>query len=1038
MIRYFGNHPTAANVLMIAVVVLGFVALPKLQRDTFPAIPATEVEIRANYPGATPADVEDAICQRIEDALDSISGLVEVRCDARENMAIATAQMREGGNMVEFFDDVKAQVEAITSFPARVEKPSVVKVDRVASVASIAVTGEMSAEGLKTYADEVKARLKLDRRIAQVVIKGFSDQDVAVQLSAEVLQRYGLSVSDVQAAIERQSLDLPAGTMQTQDGDLIVRFNAQRHTPSEFADLIIVSGKSGGGIKLGDIAQIGTVFDRPEDITLFNGRRAAILEISKTDNQDSLRVMDAIQENLVRERQLAPRGVSLDISSDVTSNIRDRLRILVSNGVQGLVLVFLTMWLFFSFRFSFWVTMGLPVSFLGTVYVMNALGYSLNMMTMVGLLVATGLLMDDAIVISENIATQRRRGKSALAAAIDGTRQVMPGVLSSFLTTAMVVGPLAFMAGKMGAVLKYLPAVLLITLIISLVEAFLILPTHLRHSMKDMDTSARTGIQAWFEVRFSRLRDDVFAPMVSKAIRRPYLSLGVMLGVVMVSFATIPAGLLKYQAFPNLESDVIQSRILLPQGTPLERTEEVVAQVVDSLHQLDDEFSIRQTDDRRLVTNISVFYNTNVDAFESGPHLATVSADLLRAEEREGTVDEMLSRWRVLVGDVPDVVALKFTDKERGVAGKAIDLRLQGNNLEVLKKASLDLQAFLGKFRGVADLSDDLRPGKPELSIYMKEAAGVFGVTAATVAGEVRAALQGSTSMEVLFNAAAYDVTIRLARADRNSIDDLRYLKIRATDGSLIPLSAVAEIVQTRNYARINRVNGQRTVTVQGALDTKVANAAEIMGMVKKFFIPKLKENYPGIRFASQGEDKDTAETGNSLQTNLLVGLIGVFLILSFQFRNFIQPIAVVLAIPMGLIGVVWGHLLLGLDLTMPSLVGFATLAGVVVNDNILLVKFVKDRLKDGVGVFDATQEAVRDRFRPIMITSLTTIAGLLPLLTETSTQAQLLIPLVASLAFGLLTATVSSLFLVPTFFVILDDLGFLTIEKNDEAIKSA
>lgn len=1032
MIRYFATHPTAANILMIAVMVLGLVALPKLQRDTFPVIPAAEVEIRANYPGATPADVENAICQRVEDALDSVSGLIEVRCDARENIAIITAQMREGGDMVEFFNDVKAQVEAITTFPARVEKPSIVILERTASIASIAITGDMSPEGLMAYAGTVKERLKLDPRIALVVIKGFSDQDVTIQLSAEVLQRYGLSVSDVQVAIERQSIDVPAGIMQTPNGDLIVRFNEQRHTPAEFANVVVVSGKTGGRIYLGDIAEVGTAFDRPEEKILFNGQRAALLEISKTYDQDSLRAMDAIKENLIRERQLAPRGVNLEISSDVTSNIRDRLRILVSNGAQGLILVFLTMWLFFSFRFSFWVTMGLPVSFLGTVFAMNALGYSLNMMTMVGLLVAIGLLMDDAIVISENVAAHRRRGKSALAAAMDGAREVMPGVLSSFLTTAMVVGPLAFMSGKMGAVLKYLPAVLLITLIISLVEAFLILPSHLRHSVKTMDMEERTGIQGWFDRRFMRLRDGFFAPKIAQVIQRPYLSLGIMISLAMVSFATIPAGILKYQAFPNLESDVIQSRILLPQGTPLARTEEVVAQVVDSLHQLDAEFSARQSGGQRMVSNISVFYNSNVDAFESGPHLATVSADLLRAEDRRGSIDEMLGRWRELVGSVPDVIALKFTDKERGVAGKAIDLRLQGNDLETVKEASMDLQAFLGKFRGVADLSDDLRSGKPELNVYMKESAGVFGMTAATIANEVRAALQGGTSMEVLFNAASYDITVRLANHDRNSIEDLQYLKIRAADGSLIPLNAVATIEETRGYARIHRVNGQRTITVQGALDTKLANAREIMEMVKKFFVPELKNKYPGIRLASQGEDKDTADTGSSLQTNLLVGLVGIFLVLTFQFRNYIQPFAVILAIPMGLIGVVWGHLALGLDLTMPSLVGFATLAGVVVNDNILLVTFVKKRLNDGVGVKEATQEAARDRFRPIMITSITTIAGLLPLLMETSTQAQLLIPLVASLAFGLLTATLSSLFLVPAFFVILDDLGFLTIEKTE------
>ncbi|MHA1597869.1 MAG: efflux RND transporter permease subunit [Alphaproteobacteria bacterium] len=1026
MIRYFANHPTAANIIMLAVMMLGLVALPQLQRDTFPVIPPTQVEIRISFPGATPGEVEDAICQRIEDALDSISGLIEVRCDARENIAISVAEMREGGDMVEFFDDVKSQVEAITSFPAKVEKASVVRLERTASVASIAITGEMSPEGLKAYADKVKERLKRDPRIAQVVIKGFSDQDVTVELSADVLQRYGLSISDIQTSIERQSVDVPAGIMHTRNGDLIVRFNEQRRTPIEFSDLIVVSGKIGGRIRLGDIAKVSTAFDRPEEVILFNGRRAALLEISKTDDQDSLRVMDAIRENLVRERQLAPHGVSLEISSDVTGNIRDRLRILVNNGAQGLVMVFLTMWLFFSFRFSFWVTMGLPVSFLGAIYVMNVLGYSLNMITMVGLLVAIGLLMDDAIVISENVAAHRRRGKTAIDAAIDGTIEVMPGVMSSFLTTIMVVGPLAFLSGKMGAVLKYLPAVLLIILIVSLIEAFLILPSHLSHSMKNMHEAKQTGIQGWFDSRFRRLRDNFFIPHIAKAVRHPYLSLGIMVGLLLVSFATIPAGILKYQAFPNLESDVFQAGIVLAQGTPLERTKEVVDRVVDSLQQLDEEFSARQSDDRRMVQNVSVLYNSNVDAFESGPHLATISADLLRAEERQGKVDEMLERWRQLVGTVPDVISMKFTDKERGVVGKAIDLRLQGSKLEVLKLASLDLQKFLGQFRGVEDLSDDLRPGKPELRIHLKESAGIFGMTAASIATEVRAALHGGTPMEVLFNNEAYDVNIRLAGADRNSIEDLRYLKIRAPDGSLIPLSAVAEIEETRGFSRINRINGQRTVTVQGALDTNVANAREIMGMVQKFFVPELKKNYPDVRLASQGEDKDSAETGSSLQINLLVGMVGVFLILAFQFRNFIQPFAVLLAIPMGLIGVVWGHLALGLDLTMPSLVGFATLAGVVVNDNILLVTFIKQRLKEGTVIVDAVQEAARERFRPIMITSLTTIAGLLPLLMETSTQAQLLIPLVASLAFGLLTATVISLFLVPAFFVILDDMGWL------------
>jgi HAE1 family hydrophobic/amphiphilic exporter-1 len=541
----------------------------------------------------------------------------------------------------------------------------------------------------------------------------------------------------------------------------------------------------------------------------------------------------------------------------------------------------------------------------------------------------------------------------------------------------------------------------------------------------------RSRLQLWCDARFEGLRDGFFVPAIARAVAQPYLALGTMLALAMISFATLPAGWLKYQAFPTLESDVIQARVLLAQGTPLQRTEEVVADMVAALKKLDDEFSARQSEGRRMVQNVTEFYNSNVDAFESGPHLATVSADLLRAEERNGTVDEMLARWRELVGEHPDVIALKFTDKERGVAGNAIDLRLQGNNLEQLKRAALDLQRFLARFKGVTDLSDDLRPGKPELRITVKDSAGVFGINAAALGAEIRAALYGSTDMEVLSGHETYDVTVRLAEKDRAAIDDVRYLKIKTPAGSLVPLSAVADIEETRGYARIHRVDGQRTVTVQGAIDTEVANARELMGAVKRFFAPELKQSYPGVRMASQGQDKETAQTGSSLQINIVIGVIGVFLILALQFRSYIEPFAVLLAIPMGLVGVVWGHVAMGLDLTMPSLVGFATLAGVVVNDNILLVVFVKERLGQGVGVVDAALEAARDRFRPIMITSLTTVAGLLPLLTETSTQAQLLIPLVASLAFGLLSATVASLFMVPVYFTILGDLGLLTAEQG-------
>jgi multidrug efflux pump subunit AcrB len=1038
MIQFFARHPTAANLLMLALMVLGLVTLPKLQRDTFPLIPPTEVEARIPYPGATPADVEEAICQRSEEALDTVAELLEVRCEARENLAIVTAQMEEDGDMVAFFNDVKAQLESITSFPDKVERPAIEVLERIAVVASVAITGPMSDSDLKAYAEQVRTRFKRDRRIAQVQLQGFSDQDILIEIPAEVQQRYGLGIADIRAAVERQSIDLPAGTVQTRAGDVVVRFAGQRRRPAEFQDLVVKSGQTGGVVRLGDIARIRKVFDQPEERILFNGQRAAVLEISKTYKQDSLRVMAAIQENLQREQQMAPPGVQLAISQDVTSNIRDRLRILLENGVQGLLLVFLTMWAFFSLRYSFWVSMGLPVSFLGAVFFTHLFGYTINMMTMVALLVAIGLLMDDAIVISENIAAQIRRGRNALDAAVEGTRQVLPGVLSSFLTTVMIVGPLAFMAGKMGAVLKFIPAVLVIALAVSLIEAFLILPAHLYHSMGRMAEGDRSAFHRRFDTWFERFREGRFLPLLDRTLRQPFLSLGVIVALVILSFTMIPAGVLKYRALPELESDVIQARLLLPQGTPLERTEALVDQLVTSLQVLDDDYSARQPGGQRLVKNVLVLFNTNVDARESGPHLATVSADLLPAEQRVSSIQEMLADWRRLTGELPDVVSLKFTDKERGVAGKAIDIRLHGNNLKMLEQASAELQDWLRGFAGVLDLSDDLRPGKPEYLITLREGAGALGITARSIADELRSAIHGGTGLDIQLGGNAFDVIVRLDGRELAGADALHYLNVRSQSGRLVPLSAVAEIKETRGYSRLHRINGQRTVTVQGTLDTQVANAKEIMGMTKKHFLPRLKEQYPSIRFSSAGQDKESATTGASLTGDILVGLVGVFIILSFQFRSYLQPAAVLLAIPTGLIGVVWGHLLMGLELSMPSLVGLATLSGIVVNDSILLVAFIKERYRAGTPMLAAARTAAQDRFRAVILTSITTIAGLLPLLLETSTQAQFLIPLVASLAFGLLSATVLSLFLIPSAFVVLDELGWLREGRRQDAPAAA
>ncbi|TEW44089.1 efflux RND transporter permease subunit [Psychromonas algicola] len=1022
MIAYFAKHPTAANVIMFAILILGILALPQLQKDTFPVTPTKNVEIKIGYSGASAQEVAQEICEPLEEALDGLSGINELQCDARENVAIANAEMASGENIDRFTSDIQQQVNSITTFPDRVEDISVTKMDRTANVASIAITGNMSAQDLYAYAQQVKQRFKAHPMIAQVTVQGFSSQEIEIRVSDWLLKQYNISIADLGRLVEQQSISLPAGLLSNQLEQANVRFNQKNTTEQQFKDSIIKSSTLGTQLQLGDIAEIQQKFTLAEDKILFNGERAALLEISKNYNQDSLKVRDAIQSMLVKEQKIAPEGLHLTVTQDVSVNITERLRILVNNGLQGLVLVFLVMWAFFNIRFSFWVAMGLPVSFLGSIFAMHLLGYTINMMTMVGLIVAIGLLMDDSLVIAENIAAKRQVGLSAVDASIEGTKEVLPGVISSFATTMIIIVPLMFLSGKMGDVLRYIPIILLITLLVSLIEAFFILPSHLSHSNLEVTPNK---IRTWFVSLFEKLRDKVIVPLSSKAMKSPYLSLGTLFMVVLISTATIPAGLLKFKAMPSLESDTLQARIFLPQGSLLTQTDDAIKKVTDALFEINDAYQKQFPDSDPLVNSYSVLYNVNVDAQESGPHLATVSADLLPAQYRQVSIKKLIQDWKKKVGSVADVIALNFTDKERGLAGNAIDIRIQGDSLVTLKNVSWELQKWFKKYDGIFNLSDDLHYGRNEFNIRLKDNAGVMGVSATQVASTLRGALKGSTSLSIQHKGESVDIAVRVDKFTQDAgLQDLQDLAVTASNGQLVPLSSIAEFEQTRAFSRIQRVNGVNTITVTGNIDVNVVNAREIMIAFNKDFVVKAQSKYPQVSFISQGQDKESAETGTSLVQFFAVGIVGIYLILTFLFKSYSLPIAVMLAIPMGWIGVVWGHLFLGLDLTIPSLVGFATLAGVVVNDNILLVNFIKENVDKGTDLLEACKRAVHDRFRAIFITSLTTLAGLLPLLSESSTQAQFLIPLVASIAFGLIATTLLASIVVPSVIMILDDLG--------------
>ena len=1033
VISYMAAHPTAANLMMLLFLALGAISVIDLKRETFPDFSVNAIEISVAYPGATADDVESSVCRRIEDAIDSVSNIAEVKSTAMENMASVVVEMVEGNDIIEFFNDIKTEVEAINDFPGEVEDVIVKRVNRTDPVVSVAVTGPMTPLHLKVYCEDLKDRLKRLDKISQVEILGFSDHEFLIEIPFYNMMRLGLSVSDIEGAVAAQNLDLPAGSLETRESDILIRFSEERKTLDELASLIVVSSKNGAEIRLGDIAGISDRFMDDEDKILFDGKRAGLLQITKTKSEDALRIMDVVAQFLREEQAMAPSGVSFSLTQNVSKIVRDRLLMLIKNAVQGLILVFLAMLLFFPFGFSFWVAMGLPVSFFLTFFFMKHLGLSINMISMVGLLIGLGLLMDDAIVIAENIAAHLEKGKKSFDAVVDGISEVAAGVFSSFLTTVFIFGALGLsMAGDIGKVLYVIPVILILTLSVSLVEAFFILPNHLSHSLSNHKGKGRRNkFRQKTETGLDWIREKVLGRVVDVAVNFRYLFVGLVIFAFIASISMIVGGRLKIQAFPDIEGDVLQARILFPQGTPLERTEIYVDQMVEAAQKMSEQLSLSQPGSAQVVKHISVLYNFNADAGEKGSHVATISLDLLNAENRSGTMDDIISKWRTLAGDIPDAIAIAFKEPSIGPGGLPIEIRLKGNSLDELKLASTQLINWFYSYEGVSDLYDDLRPGKPEIQVKLKDGAKIRGFDARTVSKQLRAAFYGTTASEIIVRDDSYEVNLRMAGSDKNTLADLESFYFMNANGQRVPLSTVASITHSRGYAGIRRVDADRTVTVVGDVDTRVANAADIISDTKERFLPELKKQFPNITIGLEGQEKEMKASMGGMIKAFAIGIFGIFCLLSFQFRSYQEPLVVMVTIPFAFIGVVLGHIFMGLDLCMPSILGFVSLAGIVVNDSILLVSFIKLNTAQGKSAKEAGKMASRERFRAVMLTSITTIAGLLPLLSERSMQAQILIPLACSIVFGLLMSTILVLLVVPCLYTILADFNLVRIETE-------
>ncbi|MGF1501563.1 MAG: efflux RND transporter permease subunit [Paracoccaceae bacterium] len=1025
MIRFFAEHPTAANLIMALLIAIGLVTLPQLLRETFPRVAPHEVQITIAYPGAAPEEVSRALCSRVERGLDGLRHLEEVRCDAFENRAVAVAEMRQGADFARFTADIEAEMRALADLPETAETPVVRQLGLTDLVAVVALTAEGAQEltELRALAEDIKTRMQRWGGLPQVEVAGFGDPEIRIEIDDAAIRALGLSLDDIARTVGRQNLDLPLGELVSESGTHLLRFADERRAVDAYGDVIVASSAAGGEVRLADIAQIVETVDEREVAAELNGRPAAILRVTKTETDDTLEVMERLRAFIAAETARLPPGVELTITGEAASVLDDRLRMLVTNSLQGLALVFGAMWLFFGPRQAFWIAAGLPVSFLGALAAMTALGLSINMLTLVALLIVVGILMDDALVIAENIETQRAAGLAPADAAVAGTREVAPGVVASFVTTAAVFGALAFLEGDLGEVLRVVPVVMLLVLAVSLVEAFLVLPAHLSHGAPAAPDAPRRA-DRWL----AGLRCRVVGPVARAAVAWRWLTLGLALLAFMASLAAILGGTLKFEAFPDLDGDQVEARLALHAGASVEETEAAMAEVLAALDRVEASLSRRIPGDAPLVQDIVVTFGENADIGGTGAHLATARVDLMGAERRRLRLDEILAAWRAELPPRPGIARLSLVEGVTGPAGRAIEIRLAHDDIATSAAASAELRGWLERYSGAHTIADDLVPGRPEQRITLAPGAGALGLDAGTVADQVRAGFEGATAHVLERGDAGWDVSLVLAAGARATLSDLEDFPIVTPSGAAVTLATVARIEAARGFGVLRRSAAQPTVTVTGEVDTAIGNADEIVRDTMARFLPRLIAAHPGLTVAIEGQHAAAGETQASMVSGLAVGLIAVFAVLSLQLRSYVEPLVVMILVPFALIGAVAGHLALGIPISMPSLLGFASLAGIVVNDSILLVHVIKAERARGLSVADAAPKAAMARFRAIFLTSLTTIVGVTPLMFETSLQAQPLIPMVVSIAFGLLATTLLILLVVPAFYAVLDDLG-LTAE---------
>ncbi len=1036
-ISWFARNGVASNLLMLLIIIAGVTAYSsRVRKEVFPEFSVDMITVTVPYLGAAPEEVEEAICARIEERVADLESVDRVRSTASEGVGTVIIELLDGTDTREALDDVKTRVDAIDTFPEETEKPIIQEAIVRRQVLSIAISGDAGERTLRRLGEQVRDEVSALPGVTQVELVAARPYEISIEVSEQSLRRHGLTFDRVARAVRRSSLDLPGGSVKTEGGEILLRTDGQAYRGREFEDLVLQGRSDGTRLTLGQVATVVDGFADTDLAARFDGNPAVLVQVYRVGDQDVTKVADSAKAYVEQARPRMPQGIEMTIWQDDTRILKSRLDTLVKNGRAGLLLVLLVLTLFLRLRLAFWASVGILVSFTGAFWLMPGLDLSINMISLFAFIIVLGIVVDDAIVVGENIYRHLEMGKRGIDAAIDGVKEVSVPVTFSILTTVAAFGPLLLLGGTTAKIMRNIPLIVISVLLFSLVEALLILPAHLKHL--DHRPRLLAPILAFAE-RMQRpsvrmldwLIERSYRPMLRLALEWRYASVAIALSVLLLTVGVVASGRLKFSFFPPVEADNLVAYLTLPQGTSVEKTIRTLGGIEDRARELERQLAEEGEERafRHILTTIgdqpfrgrqSRF---NFRSAVASSHLGEINIELAPAEERTITASELTRRWRELTGPVPEAVELTFVSSLFST-GEAINLQLAGPDLDELRRAAEELKLALAQYPGVEDITDSFRSGKQEVKLEVTPQAESLGISLSDLARQVRQAFYGEEAQRIQRGRDEVKVMVRYPEDERRSLANLEQMRIRTPEGDEVPFSVAGRMQLGRGFAAIVRTDSRRTVNVTADVDQ--ANANEILAAVQRDLMPRLLADYRGLTYTLEGEQQQQRETLGGLQQSFTLALFLIYALLAIPFRSYAQPLIVMSAIPFGIIGAVGGHLLMGKDLAILSVFGMVALTGVVVNDSLVLVDFINRSYRAGTPLMQAIREAGEKRFRPILLTSLTTFAGLTPLLLEKSMQAQFLIPMAISLAFGVLFATGIILIFVPVGYYILEDVKAL------------